>query len=78
MNILKVMEDQRTVCKVSNRQFALSIDMDPSNLTKIKKSNEKTRNYGFTLEQVQKIGDTYNVDMNYIFGFTDKMYRKTP
>ena len=74
-NIILVAEDQKLKNKITNGEFAASIGIDQSNLTKIKKSDSKDRSYHFTPEQIKKVGEKYSVDMNFIFGFTDKMYR---
>lgn len=77
LNIFKIIEHQKIIRNIfSDREFAESIEMDQSNLSKIKNSDlKKNQNYHFTPEQIKKIGEVYKVDMNFIFGFSDKMYR---
>lgn len=76
-NIIKIAEDQKLKNNISYSTFAMSIGIDPSNLTKIKNSDKKTnQNYHFTLEQIKKVGQIYNADMNFVFGFSEIMYRK--
>ncbi|WP_027381837.1 hypothetical protein [Epilithonimonas caeni] len=76
-NILKLAEHLKQIHKIPNKQFAVSIGLNPTNINKIKNSEKNPdRNYHFTLEQIRKVGEVYKVDMNYIFGFTDKMYRE--
>ncbi|WDF45291.1 hypothetical protein PQ459_10320 [Chryseobacterium sp. KACC 21268] len=77
-NILKIADHQKALNKITNYQFAESIGLNPKNISKIRNSEKNPdRNYHFTLEQIQKVGEIYNVDMNFVFGLSENMYRKT-
>lgn len=58
-------------------EFCDSIGMLKQNFTKLKNHENHNNNYQhFTSDHFRRIGEVYQVDMNFIFGFTDEPFRK--
>lgn len=59
-----------------DKEFCEMIGLKFPNLVKIKNQNDSGKINHFTAEQLQKVGEIFGADMNYIHGFTDVPFRK--
>lgn len=56
----------------TQKAWCEAIGFEPTNINNIKKGVR-----GFSKEHLSNAGDVLGVDMNYLFGLTDIMFRKT-
>lgn len=58
-------------------EFCAEIGLLKQNLQKIKNPKKyPSESNSFTAEQLYKIGEAYDVNMNYLFGFSDEPFRR--